>query len=109
MQAGDAMATPDSIHLDLDGAWPAEILGCDAHVDCRAWGPELRYSATRKGMTDFEAVLAMHPARFALFGWGDFHHLTALRLRQIDEPFVLITFDTHPDWDIRPPRWCCGT
>ncbi|MEY2562905.1 MAG: hypothetical protein QOH88_1098 [Verrucomicrobiota bacterium] len=24
------------------------------------------------------------------------------------EPFVLISFDNHPDWDVRPPRWGCG-
>jgi arginase family enzyme len=26
----------------------------------------------------------------------------------MEEPFVLVSFDNHPDWDIRPPRWCCG-
>ena len=24
------------------------------------------------------------------------------------EPFVLVSFDNHPDWDVRPPRWGCG-
>ena len=24
------------------------------------------------------------------------------------QPFVLVSFDNHPDWDVRPPRWCCG-
>ena len=26
----------------------------------------------------------------------------------VAEPFVLVSFDNHPDWDVRPPRWCCG-
>ena len=45
---------------------------------------------------------------FTLFGSGDFHHLTAVWLRQFTEPFTLLSFDNHPDWDIRPPRWSCG-
>jgi arginase family enzyme len=24
------------------------------------------------------------------------------------EPVTLISFDNHPDWDIRPPYWSCG-
>jgi hypothetical protein len=47
-------------------------------------------------------------APFLLYGSGDFHYLTALRLRQIVEPFVLVSFDNHPDWDVRPPKWGCG-
>jgi arginase family enzyme len=29
-------------------------------------------------------------------------------MRQFEEPFSLVSFDNHPDWDIRPPRWSCG-
>ena len=43
-----------------------------------------------------------------LYGSGDFHHLTALRLRLFIEPIVLVSFDNHPDWDVRPPKWACG-
>jgi hypothetical protein len=46
--------------------------------------------------------------RFLLYGSGDFHHLTALRLRSVAEPMVLVSFDNHPDWDVRPPKWACG-
>jgi hypothetical protein len=21
----------------------------------------------------------------------------------------MVSFDNHPDWDIRPPKWCCGS
>lgn len=45
---------------------------------------------------------------FLLYGSGDFHHLTALRLRALDGPIVLVSFDNHPDWDVRPPKWACG-
>src|SRR5207302_2541260 len=29
-------------------------------------------------------------------------------MRRIREPFTLVSFDNHPDWDVRPPRWACG-
>jgi len=43
-----------------------------------------------------------------LYGSGDFHYLTALRLRRISQQIVLVSFDNHPDWDVRPPKWGCG-
>jgi arginase family enzyme len=45
---------------------------------------------------------------FLLYGSGDFHYLTALRLRSVAGPVVLVSFDNHPDWDVRPPKWGCG-
>ena len=78
-------------------------------VDARAWGPRLRFSAPARLIAEFyrnhQANLA---APFLLYGSGDFHHLTALRLRPIAEPIVLVSFDNHPDWDVRPPSWGCG-
>jgi hypothetical protein len=47
-------------------------------------------------------------AKFILYGSGDFHHLTGLWLRLTHQPVTLVSFDNHPDWDVRPPRWCCG-
>jgi hypothetical protein len=26
----------------------------------------------------------------------------------VTEPVILVSFDNHPDWDVRPPKWCCG-
>ena len=99
----------DSIHIDLDGAWPREGVNTGTYLDCREWGPRLRYTATGPGIEAFyESVRAQCPP-FTLFGSGDFHHLTALWLRKISEPFTLVSFDNHPDWDTRPPRWGCGT
>jgi arginase family enzyme len=34
--------------------------------------------------------------------------LSALWLRRVAQPFVLVSFDNHPDWAITPPRWACG-
>jgi hypothetical protein len=95
-------------HFNLDDAWLDEPLGLPV-VDARVWGPRLRFSAPPRLIADFyrehETNLAVP---FLLYGSGDFHHLTALRLRQIAEAIVLVSFDNHPDWDVRPPKWGCG-
>ena len=98
-----------SLHIDLDGAWPSDFANITAYLDCREWGPRLRYSARAEEIEAFCDSVRDHPAKFTLFGSGDFHHLTALWLRRLKDPFTLISFDNHPDWDIRPPRWGCGT
>lgn len=95
-------------HLNLDDAWPDEPFGLPA-VDARAWGPRLRFSAPPGLIAEFyrehEENLAVP---FLLYGSGDFHYLTALRLRSVAGPAVLVSFDNHPDWDVRPPKWGCG-
>jgi len=97
-----------ALHLNLDDAWQNEPLGLPV-IDARAWGPQLRFSAPPRLVAefyrDYEAVLA---SPFLLYGSGDFHYLTALRLRRIAEPIVLVSLDNHPDWDVRPPKWGCG-
>ena len=95
------------MHLNLDDAWsdlPSDL----PVVDAREWGPRLRFSAPSRLIEDFFREYESRLAPFVLYGSGDFHHLTALWIRQIDEPFVLVSFDNHPDWDVRPPRWGCG-
>ena len=42
-------------------------------------------------------------------GSGDFHNISPLLLDQFREPLSLIVFDFHPDWDILPPRFGCGS
>ena len=95
-------------HLNLDDAWLDEPFGL-AVVDAREWGPQLRFSAPPRLIENFyreqETNLAVP---FLLYGSGDFHHLTALRLRRVAGPVVLVSFDNHPDWDVRPPKWGCG-
>jgi arginase family enzyme len=97
-----------ALHLNLDDAWRNEPFRLTV-ADARDWGPRLRFSAPPRLIAKFyrkhETNLAAH---FLLYGSGDFHHLTALRLRRFTEPIVLVSFDNHPDWDVRPPRWGCG-
>jgi arginase family enzyme len=95
------------LHLNLDDAWsdlPSDL----SVVDAREWGPRLRFSAPSRLIEDFFREYQSRLAPFLVYGSGDFHHLSALWIRQVREPFVLVSFDNHPDWDVRPPRWGCG-
>lgn len=80
-----------------------------ARRDARAWGPRVRcFARSTEAATFYRDVLAGLPP-FVLSGSGDFHHLTALLLRRIASPgLTVVSFDNHPDWDVRPPRWACG-
>ena len=95
------------MHLNLDDAW--SDLPRDLPVlDARDWGPRLRFSAPSRLMEGFFREYESQLAPFLVYGSGDFHHLSALWIRRLTEPFVLVSFDNHPDWDVRPPRWGCG-
>ncbi len=97
-----------ALHLNLDDAWPNESLGLPL-IDARDWGPHLRFSAPPQLIEQFYPEHQVNLAEpFLLYGSGDFHYLTALRLRPIGEPIVVVSFDNHPDWDVRPPKWGCG-
>ena len=100
--------SPVALHLNLDDAWPNEPLGLPV-VDARGWGPQLRFSGPPRLVAEFYREHETHlAAPFMLYGSGDFHYLTALRLRSVGEPVVVVSFDNHPDWDVRPPKWGCG-
>lgn len=95
--------------IDLDGAWPAGTAAILQIQNCRSWGPQLRYCAPARLINAFWEEIGTRMTPFTLYGSGDFHHLTGLWIRQVREPFILVSFDNHPDWDTRPPSWCCGT
>ena len=95
-----------ALHLNLDDAWQCNL---DLPViDARDWGPCLRFSAPPQLAENFYSEFKSRLAPFVLYGSGDFHYLSGLLLRQLNTPAVLVSFDNHPDWDIRPPRWGCG-
>ena len=71
-------------------------------------GPHYVSLRRKRAVETFYAEFGEHFRPFILSGSGDFHHLTAVFIRQIKEPFVILSFDNHPDWDIRPPHWSCG-
>src|SRR6266849_4516582 len=104
-----------ALHLNLDDAWQNDAM-CLPVVDARNWGPQLRFSAQPRLIAEFygehEAYLA---SPFLLYGSGDFHYLTALRLRRVAEPIIVVSFDNrraeragilevHPWADDRPAK-----
>lgn len=77
-------------------------------IEASQWGPGLRFCAPSKLVERFYREFAHRVAPFIVYGSGDFHYLTALWLRRIEQPFILVSFDNHPDWAITPPKWACG-
>jgi len=96
-----------ALHLNLDDAWRDQPFGLPI-VDAREWGPQLRFSGPARLIEKFYREFASGLAPFLLYGSGDFHHLSALWIRRVAQPLIVVSFDNHPDWDIRPPKWCCG-
>jgi hypothetical protein len=102
-----------SLHLNFDSAWDAERLPMRT-LDFRDWGPKLRYFSSGQALELFSEQLPRDLPPFLLYGSGDFHHLSGLFLRraindvETGGELTLVSFDNHPDWDVRPPRWACG-
>jgi hypothetical protein len=103
--------TRETVWLAVDEAWSFEhssSFKMPSRVNALAAGPSLRFITTKRTVETFYSEFGGHFRPFILSGSGDFHHLTAVFTRQIKEPFVILSFDNHPDWDIRPPHWSCG-
>ena len=96
------------LYLNLDNAWAGEPLGLPT-LDATAAGPALRFSVPPRVIEQFYERIQNQLALFIVYGSGDFHHLSALWIRRVKRPLMVISFDNHPDWDIRPPKWCCGS
>ena len=99
---------PAALHIDLDGAWNRDELPFQS-LDATKWGPHLRFSVPPRLIEHFYREYEKRLAPFLLYGSGDFHHLTALWIRRVAEPVIVISLDNHPDWDVRPPKWSCGS
>ena len=99
--------------LDLDGSLTAQselVKRATTAATSQELGPQLRYLCTRAALNRFAASLdssQRHQPTF--YGSGDFHHLTAVLLRQFRAPLSVVVFDQHPDWDITAPFACCGS
>jgi hypothetical protein len=92
----------------LDDAWRDQPFDLPI-VDARSWGRKLRFSAPPRLVAEFYREYEPRlGSPFLLYGSGDFHYLTALWVRRVAEPVTLVSFDNHPDWDVRPPKWGCG-
>jgi arginase family enzyme len=96
-----------TVQVNLDDPWFDRPVGVPV-LDARQWGPQLRFSAPPRLIEEFYREYESQIAPFVLYGSGDFHHLSALWIRRVTQSIVVVSFDNHPDWDIRPPKWGCG-
>jgi arginase family enzyme len=102
---------PKTVWLAFDDAWNFEhssSFQVPPRIDVLAIGPSLRFITTKRAIDSFYETFSKEFRPFILSGSGDFHHLTAVFTRRFKEPFAILSFDNHPDWDIRPPYWSCG-
>jgi arginase family enzyme len=107
----DGRPAAETVWLAFDDAWDIEhspSFKVPPRVDALAIGPSLRFITTKRAIESFYATFSKQFRPFILSGSGDFHHLTAVFTRRVKEPFAILSFDNHPDWDIRPPHWSCG-
>jgi arginase family enzyme len=105
------MIAANQVCFRTDDAWDfiPEGHGLDLPVvDVREEAKALRFITSKSKVDAFAEKHAAQFKPFTLFGSGDFHHLSAIWQRQFNEPYTLLSFDNHPDWDIRPPHWSCG-
>ena len=96
-----------TVQVNLDDPWFDRPAGVPV-LDAKQWGPRLRFSAPPRLIETFYREYESQLPPFVLYGSGDFHHLSALWVRRVVQPVIVISFDNHPDWDIRPPKWACG-
>ncbi|PIQ90540.1 MAG: hypothetical protein COV71_03750 [Candidatus Omnitrophica bacterium CG11_big_fil_rev_8_21_14_0_20_41_12] len=89
---------------NLFSRYPAEIIDFTALASCvRLYMSK----AVRKQILDSLVLKELNYPTF--LGSGDFHHLSEILISQITEPVSLIVFDFHPDWDILPSHFGCGS
>ena len=96
-----------AVHFQIDDAWEPGILGLQS-LDLRDWGPRLRYFAPAAELDAFVRDVDKRFAPFVLYGSGDFHYLAGAFVRRLSSVRTIVSFDNHPDWDVRPPPWACG-
>ncbi len=79
-------------------------------VDLTDLGPRCRLYSNKKTDREVSARIGSGTAdQITFLGSGDFHHVTSLILDEFDDEISVISFDDHPDWDILPPKICCGS
>jgi arginase family enzyme len=105
------MVESNQVFFRTDDAWdflPAGRTLPLPVIDVREEAKALRFITSARRVDAFTKKHASDFRPYTLFGSGDFHHMSAVWTRQFREPFTLLSFDNHTDWDIRPPDWSCG-
>jgi arginase family enzyme len=79
-------------------------------IDFKDIGPQARLWLDKKTRQLIgERIRHSAEDSVTFLGSGDFHHISSLLINQFQEPLSVIVFDHHPDWDILPPKFGCGS
>lgn len=79
-------------------------------IDLKSAGRQARLWIDKKTKRFIEEHIRHSAKDSATFlGSGDFHHISSLLVDQFKDPLSVIVFDHHPDWDILPPKFGCGS
>jgi len=100
--------------LDFDGSLTKQGRLLFAYspevVDLRMLEPQVRLWMAAGLKNKFLARLKGSRTNAITFlGSGDFHHITQFLIEEYQSDTCLIVFDFHPDWDIFPPAYGCGS
>ena len=102
--------------LDLDGSVASQpgLPTNSSLVPCVCPGPGIRLACSFRRFRRFEYCAGPDacPRKrrwSALYGSGDFHHVSPCARARLREPFNLVVIDNHPDWMCAIPFLHCGT
>ena len=104
--------------IDLDASVTSQeavtsrlAAGAARRIEARDLAGKLRIVASKPALRELErrcAPQARGEPELFFVGSGDFHHLTAMLLRRVEEPVTVIHIDNHPDWVSFPRSLNCG-
>ncbi len=106
--------------IDLDGSVAGQAplrrridAGAATRIDAADLSSRLRIVATRAAMAELGQRLhgtgaPAGEASVSFYGSGDFHHVTAGLLADVEDDVTVIHFDNHPDWVRFPATFNCG-
>lgn len=79
-------------------------------IDLKGLAPKARYFLNAEARSLIESrIKSSSGDPITFLGSGDFHHISEILISQFIEPISCISFDFHPDWEIAPPRFGCGS
>jgi len=79
-------------------------------INLSALGPKARLWMDRQTRLEIiERTRSLEKNSITFLGSGDFHHISSILIEKFNQPFSLVVFDFHPDWETLPPKFGCGS
>jgi len=78
-------------------------------IDLSRFESHARLYSSRAIRREISSIIPKTSNYPTFLGSGDFHHISEVLTSRIEEPFCLIVFDFHPDWEMVAPRFSCGS